>query len=78
MSDRVATYKYIYFRKLDKLNGKMAYMCHNKKSNNILGDVRYNKKWKEYEFVPGMGTGFSEECLRDIRDFIQKANKSGE
>ena len=77
MSDLKTKYKYIRFeyrkRILDKLEDNY-WLCINNKGIE-LGCVLYYAKWKEWEFAPYEGMGFTVECLREIADFISQLNK---
>ena len=68
------SYKYIKFEEWDSLNGKMAYVCLNKKVGDTLGYAEWYPQWKQYVFVAESEiVVFSAECLEHIADFLHKA-----
>ena len=64
-------YKYIEFIKDAK--DYDWWRCQNRKKV-ALGIVSYEERWKEWEFCPYEGRGFTIECLRDIADFLRQLN----
>jgi len=64
-------YKYIEFKKFE--DG--VWLINNHKYNEYLGNLEYNKKWKCWELLPANETGWTEECLVDVVDFIKQLKK---
>lgn len=44
----------------------------NNKTNDYLGELKYNVKWKEHELCPEPRTGWTIQCLLDVADFIKQ------
>ena len=44
----------------------------NNKSDDYLGVIVYNKRWKEWEFIPEPNTAYTTQCLLDLADFIKQ------
>jgi hypothetical protein len=64
-------YKYIRF---ERPFPTADWECWNGKDT-MLGVCVLNQRWKEYEFCPEESMGFTNECLRDIADFLEQLNK---
>lgn len=64
-------YKYIHFEQ--QPDGEI--FCFNSKGKYKIGYVDINEKWHCYEFVPEPNTAFTEDCLTDIADFLNKLGK---
>lgn len=65
-------YKYIHFKMGHPENLEQDWICCNNKTNDLLGEFHFNKKWKCYEFWPCGMTAFTDDCLADIIDFIKQ------
>jgi len=63
-------YKYIHFQFIEKNPKTEVWYCRNKKSDALLGVVRWYGSWRQYCFFPVSGTVYSSGCLEDIADFI--------
>ena len=62
-------YKFIYFEQIEK----SSWVCKNTKANNILGQIEWYPKWKQYVFTQfDEGIIFSIGCLEDIIDFMKQ------
>jgi hypothetical protein len=72
MTDKVPTktkYKYIHFVKPESGNWE----CMTNRGKDYLGQLEWNPKWKQFEFVPaGAYVGFTQDCLTDISDFMRQ------
>lgn len=71
-------YQFIRFEELSYLqNGKIKYYnCLNNKSNNSLGLIEWEQKWRQYIFSSsGSDIIFSVGCLLDIVDFLKQLNR---
>lgn len=61
-------YKYIHF-----INGMPnEWTVWNNKTDDYLGAIVFNKRWKEWEFCPEPFTGYTTQCLLDLADFIKQ------
>lgn len=60
-------YKHINFQtRLD------VWHCCANRTGDVLGFLEWNSRWKQFEFVPKENTGFTQDCLADIADFIRQ------
>ena len=69
-----AEYKYIIIvcREL-RLGAKtLLYYVHNRKSNGLLGHIRWYSPWRQYCFLPIASTIWSDGCLEDIHDALKR------
>ena len=69
-----AKYKYVHFED----NGSGGYWCLNNKSGDILGEITYYARWKDYVFSAWNDLCvFNATCLDDISEFMKsvKADK---
>jgi hypothetical protein len=62
-------YKYIHF-----VPGadETVWTIWNTKSDDYLGTLEYNKRWKEWESHPEPNTGWTAQCHLDVADFIKQ------
>ena len=73
MSKELKTdYKFIKFR-VCTIDVNIEFTCFSKKGE-VLGFVAYHGKWKEYEFIPNLNTGYTYQCCDDISDFLKQLN----
>lgn len=63
-------YKYIYFAKVEDKPKTSVWSCHNQRSNDCLGEVRWYGPWRQYCFFPAPGCVFNVTCLANINHFI--------
>ncbi len=68
-------YKYINFTEVEA-EPKNRWNCRNNRPGDLLGTVEWYAKWKQYEFIPQYGMGFTIECLLDIADFIKQLERN--
>lgn len=68
-------YKFIEFHQSTLITDRVIWDVYNHKYKQLLGFLEYNKKWKEWEFMPSEGTGWTIQCLIDVADFIKQLNK---
>lgn len=61
-------YKYIQF--VEGLKDEWTVWTN--KSDESLGVITYNRKWKEWEFAPEERTLYTKQCLLDLADFINQ------
>lgn len=66
------TYKYITIVEIKKMPLTSLFEVFNNKSGGGLGIIKWYPIWRQYSFFPRPGTVFSQDCLRDITDFIKK------
>lgn len=52
-----------------------VYDVYTRKHGDMLGEIRYFAKWREYEFYPASDTQWSWDCLRDLSGFINELNE---
>lgn len=71
MTPTKTKYKYIEFH-AEAQQGVAYWSIWNHKYKQLIGRVEFHKRWKEWEFVPEYGTGFTIECLEDIIHFIKQ------
>lgn len=62
-------YKYISF--VPGAN-ETVWTIWNHKSDDYLGILEYKKQWKEWELCPEPNTGWTNQCLLDVSDFIKQ------
>lgn len=43
-------------------------------SGGVLGYVAWYAQWRQYEYKPNAGTGYSDVCLADLRAFVARRN----
>lgn len=69
--------KYITIKKTVKNKKRKTdiFTVHNKKSNFIIGIIKWYPSWRQYCFFPSEMTVYSYECLRDISNFITNLKK---
>lgn len=44
------------------------------RSGDLLGQVEWYARWRQYVFIPEPGTVFNRGCLHDIADFVAEQN----
>ena len=69
----VATYKHIVIThfKMRKERESWHYWITTRRGNVTLGEIRYYSQWKQFCFFPERGTVWSDDCLRNVRDFMK-------
>ena len=55
---------------LSKTKKTQIWQVTTKDDINILGQVRWFARWRQYSFFPEQATIFSSGCLRDIQNFM--------
>jgi hypothetical protein len=60
-------YKYIEFNFI-----KDVWLITNHKRKEHIGQLVWNKRWKEWEFYPYEDTGWTLICLEDLTHFIKQ------
>lgn len=66
------TESYIKFELIDKNTKTSIYSVKNKKSDDLLGFIKWYDVWKQYCFFPMNFTIFCRYDMKDINDFISK------
>lgn len=66
------TESYIKIELIDKNPKTNVYSVKNKKSDNLLGFIKWYGAWRQYCFFPINSTIYSRDCMKDINDFINK------
>lgn len=67
------TKDYLRFDLHDVIKGRKTnvWTVCNKDSNEILGEVRWFGRWRQYAFFPGADLVFEKHCLRRLADFCE-------
>jgi len=68
-------YKFIHFLKKEEKPKTSVWYCCNNKSDNILGEVKWYSRWRQYCYFSTVPAIYSIGCLEDINNFIQQLNK---
>ena len=66
--------KYIEFFKVASLPKTDVYNILSKRSEFILGQIKWFGRWRTYCFFPASESVFNNECLKDIQNFIGELN----
>ena len=53
-----------------------AYEIISQSSHAVLGLVKWNPQWRGYWLVPAFGTGFNDNCLESLFQFIRDLNQA--
>ena len=65
---------YIYAVRIERKTKTSVWEIRNKKSDAVLGEVRWYAPWRQYCFFPvGFSTVFNKDCLNVIVSFIKQA-----
>lgn len=67
-------YKHIWFENVSNAYPKrktQTWVCWNN-SGQILGDVEWNCRWRQYWFISDERMGYSISCLNDIAHFVEQ------
>ena len=54
------------------------YHIFNNKTNDALGEIKFDKRWKKWIVTFFLDAIFTAECLRDIAAFMQSLEEGGE
>ena len=63
---------YIEFKLIEEKPKTNVYAVTNNKSGYILGIIKWFGSWRQYCFFPTEETVYSNGCMKDIIDFINK------
>lgn len=70
-------FKHIYFEKISDSGKTSQWECYNNSSHDLLGNVEWYTRWRQYCFCPeGYITIFSGGCLDDISAFMKDLRKT--
>lgn len=47
-----------------------SWMVCTKRVDQMLGQVEWHAKWRQFEFVPATGTAFTHDCLAAMAEFL--------
>lgn len=67
-------YKYIHFE--IRADDEDIWECHNNRTDDLLGELNFDKQWRQWVFMPEHGCIFSADCLQDIIHFIEQIKNS--
>lgn len=67
--------KYIEEVFVKNLRKTSVWEIRSKQHGYILGQVKWNPRWRQYCFFPYDVTVFNSDCLKSITTFIEKLNK---
>ncbi len=66
-------YKYLIFVQAPNPGRKTSvWECRNKKSQTVLGHVKWYGAWRQYCYFPMVQAVYNAGCLDDIADFIRQ------
>lgn len=54
---------------------KIIHLISNGDVETLLGVIKWFGSWRQYCFFPETNTLYSNECLKDIKEFLEKLNK---
>ena len=63
--------EYIEISLFMKHNKTNEYSVHNKKTNYLLGTIKWYNAWQQYCFFPMEETVWNKDCMQYIIDFIK-------
>lgn len=66
-------YEYVFFALIKEKPKTSVWGCYNKRSGDILGEVKWYAPWRQYCFFPTARytTIFNAGCMKDIVEFIE-------
>jgi len=67
-------YQYITFLERESTGKTSKWACRNKKSEAVLGEIKWYGAWRQYCYFPTIQAVYSAGCLNDISDFIEQLN----
>lgn len=62
--------KYIYFEEIETARKTQTWWVKNKRSEIVLGEIKWYGPWRQYCFFPSSLTIFNRDCLSTIDGFI--------
>jgi len=68
----MAIENYIKFEIIYENPKTNVYSVKNRKSESLLGFIKWYGAWRQYCFFPVNSTVYSSGCMKDINDFIEK------
>lgn len=68
---------WLKFERLEYYDGKNdAWTVGTRPKGAILGKVLWYSRWRKFAFYPVQGSGFDEDCLREIATFCEDQTKA--
>ena len=67
--------KFIEFQEVMPHPGGV-WLIRNKRSKDVLGHIEWYARWNQYVAIFQENVVWSQECLADVRDFIQQLPKA--
>lgn len=64
--------KWITFDLVFEFGKTKVWVVRSKRTGDILGQIRWFGRWRQYSFYPEHNTVFDATCLMDITSFLQK------
>lgn len=65
---------YINFKLIEKKPKTYVYAIISNSNNSILGYIKWFNSWRQYTFFPNNKTIYSDGCLNEIINFMNKVN----
>lgn len=62
--------KYIYMKEIAIGTKTRRFEVIGHKTGNVLGDIKWFGRWRQYTFFPHPDTTYNHECLDFIRTFL--------
>lgn len=63
--------KYLEFHLLEEKPKTKVVGVYSKRNDDVLGEIKWFGRWRQYAFFPEPGTIFNVECLNDIQNYIK-------
>lgn len=63
-------FEYLLFVRIETKGKTGKWNCCNKRSGDILGEVKWHGAWRQYCYFPLVQAVYSKGCLNDITEFI--------
>ena len=63
--------KYLVFELLKQKPKTKVIGVYSKKEFEVLGEIKWFGRWRQYAFFPEPGTVYNVECLNDIQTYIR-------
>lgn len=70
--------KYLTFQSLNLARWTGVWCVNSKKSGATLGVIQWFGRWRQYAFFPAKDTIYNSQCLWEITQVIESANKEQE
>lgn len=63
--------KWIMFDLVCEFGKTKVWAVKSKRNGNVLGQIRWFGRWRQYSFYPEHNTIFDSTCLKDITEFLK-------